>query len=61
MSDPLDKLTAFSRKIADGKYGMQEEVVIDNEIGNLTVAINECPKIAMADKTRDGEYLTDLS
>ena len=61
VSDPLDKLTAFSRKIADGKYGMQEEVVIDNEIGNLTGAINEMSKkIAMADKTRT-EFISQIS
>ena len=61
VSDPLDKLTAFSRKIADGKYGMQEEVVIDNEIGNLTGAINEMSKkIAMADETRT-EFISQIS
>ena len=61
VTDPLSKLTAFSRKIADGKYGSQEEVAIDNEIGNLTGAINDMSKkIAIADKTRT-EFISQIS
>ena len=61
VADPLDKLTIFSKKIADGKYGTQEEVVIDNEIGDLTSAINEMSKkIAVADKTRT-EFISQIS
>ena len=61
VTDPLGKLTAFSRRIADGKYGSQEEVVIDNEIGDLTGAINDMSKkIALADKTRT-EFISQIS
>ncbi len=61
VTDPLSKLTAFSRKIADGKYGSQEEVAIDNEIGDLTGAINDMSKkIAIADKTRT-EFISQIS
>ncbi len=61
VTDPLEKLTEFSQKIADGKYGMQEEVILDNEIGELTGAINEMSKkIAMADKTRT-EFISQIS
>ena len=61
VTDPLGKLTAFSRKIADGKYGSQEEVAIDNEIGDLTGAINDMSKkIAIADKTRT-EFISQIS
>ena len=61
VTDPLGKLTAFSRKIADGKYGSQEEVIIDNEIGDLTGAINDMSKkIAIADKTRT-EFISQIS
>ena len=61
VTDPLSKLTAFSRKIADGKYGSQEEVAIDNEIGDLTGAINDMSKkIAIADKTRTG-FISQIS
>ena len=61
VTDPLSKLTAFSRKIADGKYGSQEEVIIDNEIGDLTGAINDMSKkIAIADKTRT-EFISQIS
>ena len=61
VTDPLGKLTAFSRKIADGKYGSQEEIVVENEIGDLTAAINEMSKkIAAADKTRT-EFISQIS
>ena len=61
VTDPLEKLTEFSKKIADGKYGMQEDVILDNEIGELTGAINEMSKkIAMADKTRT-EFISQIS
>ena len=61
VTDPLNKLTAFSRRIADGKYGSQEEIVIDNEIGDLTGAINDMSKkIALADKTRT-EFISQIS
>lgn len=61
VTDPLAKLAAISKKIADGKYGDQEEKIIDNEIGELTDAINEMSKkIAMADKSRT-EFISQIS
>ena len=61
VTDPLAKLTVFSKKIADGKYGTQEEVALDNEIGDLTSAINEMSKkIAVADKART-EFISQIS
>ena len=61
VTDPLGKLTAFSRRIAEGKYGSQEEIVVENEIGDLTGAINDMSKkIALADKTRT-EFISQIS
>lgn len=61
VTDPLARLAAISKKIADGKYGDQEEKIIDNEIGELTDAINEMSKkIAMADKSRT-EFISQIS
>lgn len=61
VTDPLGKLTEMARKIADGQYGMQEEKIIDNEIGELTDSINEMSKkIAMADKSRT-EFISQIS
>ena len=61
VSDPLKKLTNFSTRIADGKYGTQEEILISNEIGELTGAINEMSKkIALSDKTRT-EFISQIS
>lgn len=61
VTDQLARLANFARKIADGKYGMQEEKIIDNEIGELTDAINEMSKkIAVADKSRT-EFISQIS
>ena len=61
VTDPIEKLTGFSKKIADGKYGTQEEKVTDSEIGDLTDSINEMSKkIAMAEKTRT-EFISQIS
>lgn len=61
VTDPLAKLAGVAKKIADGQYGMQEEKIIDNEIGELTDAINEMSKkIAMADKSRT-EFISQIS
>jgi len=61
VTDALSRLTGVAKKIADGQYGMQEEKSIDNEIGELTDAINEMSKkIAMADKSRT-EFISQIS
>ena len=61
VTDPIEKLTGFSKKIADGKYGTQEEKVTDSEIGDLTDSINEMSKkIAMAEQTRT-EFISQIS
>lgn len=61
VTDPLARLAAFAKTIADGKYGVQEEKIIDNEIGELTDSINEMSKkIAMADKSRT-EFISQIS
>ena len=61
VTDPIEKLTAVSRKIADGSYGAQEEKVVDNEIGDLTDSINEMSKkIAVAEESRT-EFISQIS
>ena len=61
VTDPIEKLTGFSQKIADGRYGVQEEKVTDSEIGDLTDSINEMSKkIAMAEKSRT-EFISQIS
>ena len=41
VAEPLVELTALSRRIADGSYGIQAQKKHDDEIGDLTDAINE--------------------
>ena len=61
VSDPIEGLTRFSKKIADGSYGIQENKLVSNEIGNLTDSINEMSKkIAVAEKTRT-EFISQIS
>ena len=61
VTDPLKKLAQMAQKIADGQYGMQEEKIVDNEIGEMTDSINEMSKkIAMADKSRT-EFISQIS
>ena len=61
MSDPICRIIEFSKKIADGSYGIQEEKTSDNEIGDLTDSINEMSKkIAMAEKSRT-EFVSQIS
>lgn len=61
VTDPIEKLTEFSDKIADGSYGINEEKTADNEIGDLTDSINEMSKkIAVAEQSRT-EFISQIS
>lgn len=58
---PIDELTDFSRRIADGSYGIQMDAMSDNEIGDLTNGINEMSeKVAIGEKYRT-EFVSQLS
>ena len=58
---PLEDLTAFSRRIADGSYGIKYEKVYDNEIGDLTEVINDMSeRVAVAEKDRT-EFISQVS
>ncbi len=41
VTEPLVELTALARRIAEGSYGIQAQKKHDDEIGDLTEAINE--------------------
>lgn len=61
VSDPIEKMTNFASKIAEGSYGIQEDKIVENEIGNLTDSINEMSKkIALAEKART-EFISQIS
>ncbi len=61
VSDPLAHLTGVAKRIADGSYGIQVEKLSDDEVGDLTDALNEMSeKVAVAEKTRT-EFISRVS
>ena len=61
ISEPIDRLTGFAAQIASGSYGSKLEERRDNEIGNLTDAINDMSeKVALAEKART-DFISQVS
>ena len=61
VSDPVTHLTDVARRIAAGSYGVQVEKLGDDEVGDLTDALNEMSeKVAVAEKTRT-EFISRVS
>lgn len=61
VSDPIVHLTDVARHIADGSYGIQVEKLSEDEVGDLTDALNEMSeKVAVAEKTRT-EFISRVS
>ncbi len=59
--EPLAKITEIAQVIADGSYGVQIEKKYDDEIGELTDAINDMSrKIGQAEKTKS-EFISSVS
>ena len=59
--EPLAGITQIAREIADGSYGVQIEKQFDDEIGELTDAINDMSrKIRQAEKTQS-EFISSVS
>lgn len=61
ITDPISALTAMAKQIAEGSYGIQAEKKYDDEIGELTDAINEMSaKINASDKMQT-EFISSVS
>ena len=61
VSEPIDRLTEFAAEIASGSYGSKLEDRRDNEIGQLTDAINDMSeKVAQAEKART-DFISQVS
>ncbi|MBQ9974675.1 MAG: HAMP domain-containing histidine kinase [Oscillospiraceae bacterium] len=59
--DPLGGITETAKRIADGSYGIQMEKTYDDEIGQLTDAINDMSlKIKQAEKVQT-EFISSVS
>jgi signal transduction histidine kinase len=61
VTEPLVELTALARRIAEGSYGIQAQKKYDDEIGDLTDAINEMSvKIGQTEKVQT-EFISSVS
>ncbi len=61
MKEPIDALTDLSKRIAEGGYGLQSPKMGDDEIGDLTDAINHLSsKISEYEKTQ-AEFISSVS
>lgn len=59
--EPIHELTKLSRRIAEGSYGIQTDKKYDDEIGELTDAINEMSaKINQSEKMQK-EFISSVS
>lgn len=61
VTEPLNELTALSHRIAEGAYGIQAQKKYDDEIGDLTDAINEMSvKIGETERVQT-EFISSVS
>lgn len=61
ITEPIRDLTTLSTQIAEGSYGIQAEKKYDDEIGELTDAINEMSlKISQSEKMQT-EFISSVS
>ena len=61
VTEPLVELTALAHRIAEGSYGIQAQKKYDDEIGDLTDAINEMSaKIGESEKTQT-QFISTVS
>jgi len=59
--EPIHELTKLSRRIAEGSYGIQTEKKYNDEIGDLTDAINEMSvKISQSERMQT-EFISSVS
>ena len=61
ITEPIHGLTLLARQISEGSYGIQAEKKYDDEIGDLTDAINEMSaKISQAERVQT-EFISSVS
>ena len=61
VTEPLVELTGLARRIADGAYGIQAQKKYDDEIGDLTDAINDMSaRIGDAERMQT-EFISQIS
>lgn len=61
VTDPIERLSEFAKRIAAGSYGIRIDKSADNEIGTLTDEINAMSeKVAVAEKSRT-DFISQVS
>lgn len=61
VTDPINEITEITKNIASGSYGVRLEHPHNDEIGEMSVAINDMSeKVAMAEKSRT-EFISQVS
>ncbi len=61
VTEPLVELTALARRIAEGSYGIQAQKKHDDEIGDLTDAINEMSSKIGETERMQTEFISRVS
>lgn len=59
--DPVTGITEVAHRIADGSYGIQLEKQYDDEIGDLTDAINEMSRKISENERLKSEFISSVS
>lgn len=59
--EPIDELTKSARQISEGSYGIQTEKKYDDEIGELTDAINEMSSKISQSERMQTEFISSVS
>ncbi|MBQ9165696.1 MAG: sensor histidine kinase [Oscillospiraceae bacterium] len=59
--DPVTGITEAARRIADGSYGIQLEKQYDDEIGDLTDAINHMSRKISENEKMKNEFISSVS
>lgn len=59
--DPMTGITEAARRIADGSYGIQLEKQYDDEIGDLTDAINDMSRKISQNEKMKNEFISSVS
>lgn len=61
VTEPIVELTALSRRIADGSYGIRAEKSFDDEIGDLIDAVNDMSTKIGESETTQTEFISSVS
>ena len=61
LTDRIDELTAFARRISDGSYGLQTDAVSSDELGTLAAEINSLSEEIVHASKIQTEFISSVS